>query len=535
MAACYGEPLLEAIGSGRVEDTLVDRALERVLKQKCELGLLDANWSPEPPLLGEQEAALDDERSWALAREVAQRSVVLLCNNGTLPLPPTIRLALVGPRADVGGAMLGDYSFPMHVGKKFPDVPTGVEVPTLREVLETDQATYRFSYALGCPVVGGEDEAIAEAARVAEAADVCVAVLGDEAGMFGRGTSGEGCDAVDLRLPGRQEELLEALISTGTPVVLVLLAGRPYDISRQTDRLAAALCGFFPGEEGAVAISDILSGRVNPSGRLPISFPSPGGSQPGTYLGAPLAQVSRVSSVDPTPVFAFGHGLSYAPPTWLAVGDHSDGRWPTDATCKVVVALRNEHDKPTTEVVQVYLHDPVAEVAPADPAADRRPSGRFGAGRHPDGHFHLPRRPDFVHGERREPSGRPRRGPPARGPVEQQHKSHPAFRPRGAQAGGRLRPRAPPHDRSGAVAAMAPTAPELAAQRRRPTRRLFRTDGGGCCRDLAAGAFPDAPFCVLRTAPDPRPATPRALRRSSPRCAPAGSPVGRSFAVGCEA
>jgi beta-xylosidase len=363
MAACYGEPLLEAIGSGRVEDTFVDRALERVLKQKCELGLLDADWSPEPPLLAEQGPALDDERSRALAREVAQRSVVLLCNDGTLPLPPTVRLALVGPRADVEGAMLGDYSFPMHVGKKFPDVPTGVEVPTLRQVLETDQAAYRFSYALGCPVVGGEDEAIAEAARVAEAADVCVAVLGDEAGMFGRGTSGEGCDAVDLRLPGRQEELLEALISTGTPVVLVLLAGRPYDISRQTDRLAAAMCAFFPGEEGAVAISDILSGRVNPSGRLPISFPSPGGSQPGTYLGAPLAQASRVSSVDPTPLFAFGHGLSYAPATWLAVGDHSDGRWPTDATCKVVVALRNENDVPTTEVVQVYLHDPVAEVA----------------------------------------------------------------------------------------------------------------------------------------------------------------------------
>src|SRR5207253_6246416 len=100
-------------------------------------------------------------------------------------------------------------------------------------------------------------------------ADVCIAVLGDRSGLFGAGTSGEGCDAASLRLPGRQEELLEALLATGTPVVLVLLVGRPYEVSGQINRLAAVVCGFFPGEEGAPALADVLAGRVNPSGRLP--------------------------------------------------------------------------------------------------------------------------------------------------------------------------------------------------------------------------------------------------------------------------
>ena len=144
------------------------------------------------------------------------------------------------------------------------------------DALRADPAGYTVSYAQGCPVLGGDDAGLAEAAAAAGAADVCVAVLGDLAGLFGRGTSGEGCDAADLRLPGRQEELLEALLATGTPVVLVLLAGRPYDLSRQAGRLAAAVCGFYPGEEGAAALADVLSGRVNPSGRLPVSFPGAG-------------------------------------------------------------------------------------------------------------------------------------------------------------------------------------------------------------------------------------------------------------------
>src|SRR5207344_3302386 len=116
----------------------------------------------------------------------------------------------------------------------------------------------------GCDVRAADRSGFAAAVTAARSADMVVAVVGDQAGLFGRGTSGEGCDAVDLRLPGRQDELLAAVLDSGTPVVLVLLVGRPYDISRHVDRLAAVVCGFYAGQDGGPALADVLSGRVNP-------------------------------------------------------------------------------------------------------------------------------------------------------------------------------------------------------------------------------------------------------------------------------
>jgi len=255
--------------------------------------------------------------------------------------------------------MLGCYSFPMHVLAHHPAVEIGLDIATVRQSLAD---AFDVTYALGCPVLGGDDADIAAAASAAAEADVCVAVLGDQAGLFGNGTSGEGCDVADLRLPGRQEELLEALLATGTPVVAVLLVGRPYDLSRQVDRLAAVVCGFFPGEEGAQAIADVLTGRVNPSGRLPVSFPGAGSTQPSTYLASPLGQRSEVSVVDPTPLFPFGHGLAYASATWGTVSAVSGSQWPTDGTCEVEAELVNETAREVAEVVQVYLHQPAASV-----------------------------------------------------------------------------------------------------------------------------------------------------------------------------
>lgn len=360
--ACYGGPLVQAVRGGAVAEALVDRALRRVLLQKCELGLLDPDWSPDSPAVLDGEITLDPEESRAVAGDLARRSVVLLANDGTLPLRAGARLAVVGPRADTAEAMLGCYSFPMHVGVHHPDVPVGVDIPTLAEALRAAPEAFGVVVAEGCPVVGGDDEGIEAAVRAAADADVCVAVLGDQAGLFGNGTSGEGCDAVDLRLPGRQEELLEALLATGTPVVLLLLAGRPYELSRQVDRLAAVLCGFFPGEEGGPAIVDVLSGRVGPSGRLPVSFPRAGSSQPATYLAAPLGRKTDVSTVDPTPLFPFGHGLGYGAATWAGVRATSGTTWETDGVSEVEVELRNDTHREVTEVVQVYLHDPAAEV-----------------------------------------------------------------------------------------------------------------------------------------------------------------------------
>jgi len=360
---CYGPPLVAAVGSGRVDIAVVDRALERVLRQKAELGLLDPDWSADPSAVQGTTVDLNDDESRYLAERLAQESVILLANDGTLPLARGGTLAVVGPNADVASAMLGCYSFPMHVGSQFPGTSLGVEIPTLLDAVRGQG--FDPTYAEGCSVLSGTDEELAEAVRLAAASDVCVAVLGDLAGLFGRGTSGEGCDVADLRLPGRQEELLEALIGTGTPVVLVLLVGRTYEISRQIGRLAAVVCSFFPGQEGAGAIAGVLSGELNPSGRLPISFPNAGASQPATYLAAPLGSRNQVSNVDPTPLFGFGHGLSYTPTTWLPASlpypKALREEWPTDGTVTVEVPVHNPHDRPTTEVVQLYLHDPVAE------------------------------------------------------------------------------------------------------------------------------------------------------------------------------
>ncbi|PUA82254.1 beta-glucosidase family protein [Nocardioides currus] len=360
----YGTPLLEALESGRVDEKVVDRALRRVLRQKCELGLLDHDWAPAQ--VGPVD--LDPPEARGLALDLARRSVVLLANDGTLPVSAGTRIALVGPNADTGEAMLGCYSFPMHVLPHHPGTEPGLSVPTLREVLA---ASYDVVHERGCAVgvpgrptdEAADPEAELEAAvRAAAEAEVCVAVLGDRAGLFGNGTSGEGCDAADLRLPGRQEALLERLLATGTPVVAVLLVGRPYDLSAYADRLAAVVCGFFLGEEGATAVGEVLSGATNPSGRLPVGFPSAGSAQPSTYLASPLSRRTEVSTLDPTPLFPFGHGLGYAQATWRGVELVSGPDWSTDGEAVVRVDLANDADRDVSEVVQVYLHDCAASV-----------------------------------------------------------------------------------------------------------------------------------------------------------------------------
>ncbi|MER6263945.1 glycoside hydrolase family 3 N-terminal domain-containing protein [Streptomyces sp900105245] len=360
---CFGDPLAEAVRKGRVPESLVDRAARRVLRQKCELGLLDEDWSPEPD--GPPE--LDSAGNRAVARRLAEESVVLLDNpRGLLPLAPGGRIAVVGPRAADALAMLGCYSFPSHVLPHHPGVPLGIEVLPLLDALRAELPNAEVTFAEGCGVcdadTGGFEEAVARAA----AADVCVAVLGDRAGLFGRGTSGEGCDVADLRLPGVQAELLDALAATGVPVVLVLLTGRPYALGRWHGRLGAVVQAFFPGEEGGPAVAGVLSGRVNPSGRLPVSVPYGPGGQPWTYLQPPLGLAGEVSSLDPTPLHPFGHGLSYTTFAWEGHADDEVAEIGTGGGHDLSLTVRNTGDRAGAEVVQLYLHDPVASVTRPD-------------------------------------------------------------------------------------------------------------------------------------------------------------------------
>ncbi|SOD97282.1 glycoside hydrolase family 3 N-terminal domain-containing protein [Blastococcus haudaquaticus] len=367
---CYGEPLLELVRSGRVPMAVVDRSVERVLLQKAELGLLDPDWDPEPPALrAGGPIDFDPPPMRELARSLAERSVVLLDNrSGMLPLAHPARVAVVGPCADDVLSLMGCYAFPNHAGAHHPGMPVGVEMATVLEAVRAEFPGAVVDTALGCPVQEVDPSGIADAVRTAREADVCLAVLGDRAGLFGRGTSGEGCDADDLRLPGSQAALLDALLDSGTPVVVVLLAGRPYALGDVVARAAAVVQAFFPGEEGAGAVAGVLSGRVNPSGRLPVQVPRSPGGQPGTYLGAALARRSDISTADPTPAFPFGHGLSYTAFAYadLRVDDRPVGDEPvpvpTDGALTLSCTVTNTGFRAGAEVVQLYLEDPVASV-----------------------------------------------------------------------------------------------------------------------------------------------------------------------------
>jgi beta-xylosidase len=371
--SAYSEPLAAEVEAGRIDPEVIDTSLRRVLLQKLALGLLDADWDPLPA--GFSEADLDDPESLrgritldtdadrALARNVAEQSVVLLKNDGTLPLTDTAgrRILVVGPTADDNFTLLGCYSFPGHVGSMHPDVPIGIEITTVLEGIRAEFADAEISYLQGVTIDGDDDSGINAALTAARDADLVLALLGDRAGLFGRGTSGEGCDAASMRLPGLQQELLEALLDAGTPLVTVLVEGRPYALGSAPERAAAIVASFFPGEEGASAIAGVLSGRVEPSGRLPVSVPHTPDGQPYTYLGAPLAQKSGTSSLDPTSCYAFGHGLSYTAIEWgeLTVPATSAA---TDGSLRVGLTVRNTGQRAGVEVIQLYLHDPVASV-----------------------------------------------------------------------------------------------------------------------------------------------------------------------------
>ncbi|MGW4271600.1 beta-xylosidase/alpha-l-arabinosidase [Streptomyces seoulensis] len=361
---CYGDDLVAAVRAGTVPESLVDRAARRVLLQKCELGLLDADWTPEPPA---RDVDLDPPENRAVARRLAEESVVLLTDpDGVLPLAPGLRIAVVGPRAADPLALLGCYSFPAHVGAQHPEAPLGIEIPTVLDALRAELPDSKVTFAEGCQVSGTDVSGFAEAVARAAEADVVVAVLGDRSGLFGRGTSGEGCDVADLTLPGVQGDLLEALAATGVPVVLVLLTGRPYALGRWDGRLGAAVQAFFPGEEGGPAVAGVLSGRVNPSGRLPVSVPRGPGGQPWTYLQPPLGLAGEVSSLDPTPLYPFGHGRSYTEFVWESFAGDEVTAIGTDGSYALSVTVRNIGERAGAEVVQLYLHDPVASVTRPD-------------------------------------------------------------------------------------------------------------------------------------------------------------------------
>jgi beta-xylosidase len=376
---CYGTPLLDALEAGLVAEITLDDAVRRVLGAKFALGLFDDPYVDA----GRAGVAAATDAHRELARRIARKSLVLLKNNGILPLAPeAASVAVIGPNADAARHLFGDYCYPAHVESMHEVLESGgselsptfgeladiapVELET-RSVLDALRARLgdRVTFAPGCGVLDTSRAGFDDAVALAAEADVAVLVMGDKAGLTDDCTSGEFRDRTSLDLPGVQEDLVHAMLETGTPVVLVLVGGRPAASAALHEACAAVLMAWFPGEEGAEAIADALLGDVSPGGKLPISYPRTAGQVP-TFYGHKVSggrSHPKGDYVDSPsqPLYPFGHGLGY---TTFALSEPAVRQevvaW--DEAFTVDVTVTNIGERSGDEVVQLYVRDPQASV-----------------------------------------------------------------------------------------------------------------------------------------------------------------------------
>jgi beta-glucosidase len=376
--AAYGAPLASALADGRVDQALVDRSVARVLRVKFELGLF------ERPFVEPRAVVVPDASERALAREAARASMVLVENDGTLPLRRDLSaVAVIGPNADSARNLLGDYAHVAHIetlvemrsgtsGSGFM-APEDLDLyddlagrPTILDAIrERCSEATDVLFAQGCGVVGGSDEDIERAATAARSADVAIVVVGEKSGLTSDCTCGETRDRLELTLAGRQEELVAAVVATGTPVVLVVVAGRPLAIEAAAARCAAVLLAWCPGDEGPGAVADVLFGDVSPGGKLPVTVPRHVGQIPIHYAHKPSGGRSHWHDdyVDGShlPLWPFGHGLSY---TRFELGALEVDRRTVDPGGEVSIGVdvTNVGEREGDEVVQLYVRDVEATV-----------------------------------------------------------------------------------------------------------------------------------------------------------------------------
>jgi beta-glucosidase len=385
----YHTPLKAEIEAGRLPIDVVDTAVRRVLRLKFQLGLFERPYVDAEAA----EAEFQTAEQRALARRAAAESAVLLKNDGVLPLAPSLRrIAVIGPGADDRRLLQGDYHYPAHEEIIYLKEPQGAENMIGAEDF-TPQAGGAFAagpyytphitplaglraalgdgvellHARGCEVLGDDRSGFAEAVAAARAAEVAVVVVGGKSGIHRPATVGEANDATSLELTGVQAELVEAVAATGTPVVVVVLSGRVHSLERVAAQANALLYLFPPGEEGGSGLADVLTGAAAPSGRLPVSLPRSAGQIPihtsyragggrsmffGDYTDSPA-----------TPLFPFGHGLSY---TSFAYEGLEVRGGSTAEGVEVTLTVRNTGGRAGAEVVQLYVRDEVASVARPD-------------------------------------------------------------------------------------------------------------------------------------------------------------------------
>lgn len=368
--ATFGDPLRAALDAGMVTEADLDTAVRHVLAAKFRAGLFEDPFAPSDPSGG---VNLAGQRTFA--RQLASESLVLLHNRANvLPLRAPRSIAVLGPVADSYRDLLGGYSHVPHIehlielrdtGNVFdfpvpddlalePDALGGQTVlGAVREAFP--DATVQHHH--GCGLSDTEESSLSEAVALAAGAEVAVVVVGDRSGLTDDSTTGEARDHLDLGLTGRQQDLVQAVVETGTPTVVVSVSGRPPSWVWAAEHAGAVLHAWVPGEQGAAAIAAALSGAVEPTGRLPLTVLRHSGQIPLTYRHKPSGGRSHWKGdyVDGpvSPLYPFGHGLGY---TTFQVNDLelSETIVPTTGTVAVSCRLTNTGDRPGTHVVQLY-------------------------------------------------------------------------------------------------------------------------------------------------------------------------------------
>jgi len=391
--AGYGRGFIRAVKNGEIDEKLVNRSVARVLKKKFELGLFENPFvNDNPEIIAETFLNLEAK---ALAKNIALKSMILLKNeNNLLPLKKNVKsIAIIGPNANSIRNLFGDYTFVSQFEASFADVSTIDDLDEetashYRDLLESDdkdaftRSIYNIKsileaikqkvskstkvyYAKGCEILEYVKKGFSETIEIAKKVEVAILVMGGKSGMIKDCSSGEFRDRTRLTLPGVQEDLVREIYATGTPIILVLINGRPLSIPWEKEHIPAILEAWVPGEKGADAVADVLFGDYNPGGKLPISIPRNVGQIPVFHNHKPTGNLSVTTwnyvEENTEPLFPFGYGLSY---TQFEYNDLRINKPQVDINEEVEISLKvkNIGKLRGDEIIQLYFHDREATI-----------------------------------------------------------------------------------------------------------------------------------------------------------------------------
>lgn len=380
---CYGEKLTAAVKDGLISEAVIDESVRRHLKTKFKLGLFENRFVKEEKFKEVFETA--EQR--ALARKTAKKSLVLLKNDKKLlPLSKDLAsIAVIGPSAASTRNLLGDYSYDAHMNSDEDSVRI---VSILEGIKNTVGAETEINYAQGCEIMSKNKGDFEEAVKAAEKSEIAVVVVGGKSGLSGMGeneyndsdvvkfegggfstelnyttdTTGEHHDRTSLDLPGVQKNLIKEIVKTKTPVVVVLVNGRPLAIEWTAENADSVLEAWLPGEEGGNAVADVLFGNYNPAGKLPVSIPKNVGQLPIHYNRRLMSHYRDYVFTDNRPLYPFGYGLSYTEFEYSNLRI-SPKVFNGNKEISIKVDLKNIGERTGDEIVQLYIHDKVASLA----------------------------------------------------------------------------------------------------------------------------------------------------------------------------